>query len=220
MKSIITLMIGMVLSISVNAQWTTGTDIYNTSNGKVGIGTNGATLQSKLEVNGDVRCNQKFVITNVGAFDRLSTDIFISANNNLLLTSGGSATAKVTILSNGSVGIGATNIDHKLTVAGHVGAREVKVTVDMGSDFVFNDDYKLKSLNEVEKFIKENHHLPNVASAKEMETNGIELGKMDMKLLEKIEELTLYMIDLKKEVEKVNKENQILKEEISTLKQK
>ncbi len=49
----------------------------------------------------------------------------------------------------------------------------------MGSDFVFNSDYKLKPLSEVEKFIKDNHHLPNVASAKEMETNGIELGKMD-----------------------------------------
>ncbi len=85
----------------------------------------------------------------------------------------------------------------------------IKTTADW-SDFVFDKNYKLKPLTEVEKFIKANKHLPNVPSAKEMVTNGNDLGKTDALLLQKIEELTLYMIELKKE-------NEIMKKQIATL---
>ncbi|KAB5483628.1 hypothetical protein [Flagellimonas hadalis] len=90
-----------------------------------------------------------------------------------------------------------------IVVAGKVESREVKVTVDAGADYVFKDGYDLKSLEEVQKYIQEHGHLPNIPSAKEIEAEGIQLGEMNMKLLEKIEELTLYVIELKKENQEI-----------------
>ncbi len=119
----------------------------------------------------------------------------------------------------GNIGIGTTETGtHKLAVEGTIGAREIKVEADTWSDFVFNDNYKLKALEEVESFIEENNHLPDVPSEKEVLENGIALGEMNAKLLQKIEELTLYMIEMNKEVKALKNENEILKEEINTLK--
>ncbi len=102
----------------------------------------------------------------------------------------------------GKVGIGTTTPDSKLTVAGNIHAREVKVTISAGADFVFHDDYNLPKLEEVEQFIKENKHLPEIASEKEMKDNGLLLAEMNIKLLQKIEELTLYTIEQQKLIEK------------------
>ncbi len=88
---------------------------------------------------------------------------------------------------------------YKLTVNGKVRAHAVKVYTDW-ADFVFSNDYILKSLEEVEEFIKNNGHLENIPSAEEVEENGIELGEMNKLLLQKIEELTLYTIDLQKQI--------------------
>ncbi len=76
---------------------------------------------------------------------------------------------------------------------------------------MFINTYNLKTLNDLEVFIKENNHLPNIPSASEVEANGIKVGKMNALLLEKIEELTLYMIQLNKKLEKLEKENTELK---------
>jgi hypothetical protein len=70
-----------------------------------------------------------------------------------------------------------------------------------GPDYVFESSYKLPPLEEVSSFINKNKHLPEVSSASTMEENGINLGEMNMLLLKKVEELTLYMIELKKENE-------------------
>jgi hypothetical protein len=79
------------------------------------------------------------------------------------------------------------------------------------ADYVFDKDYKLLSLGEVESYVKKNKHLPGVPSADEVVKDGIDMATMDAKLLEKIEELTLYMIEMKKENEKMKKEIEILK---------
>ncbi|MEM8848141.1 MAG: hypothetical protein AAGD17_13655 [Bacteroidota bacterium] len=111
---------------------------------------------------------------------------------------------KVRITKNGSVGIGTSIPDAKLTVKGNIHAEEVKVDLSVpGPDYVFKEDYDLKSLEEVQNYIRENGHLPNVPSAKDMEENGIQLGEMNMKLLEKIEELTLYILQLENMVQKI-----------------
>lgn len=106
---------------------------------------------------------------------------------------------------NGNVGIGTANPTSKLTVAGNINSREVKVTVDAGADFVFDREYDLPSLKFLNNYIKENKHLPNIASAKEMQTNGINLSEMNIKLLQKIEEMTLYIIELNKRIENLEK---------------
>lgn len=89
---------------------------------------------------------------------------------------------------------------YKLTVNGKMRAHSVKVYTDW-ADFVFDKNYNLPSLEEVEEHIKKNGHLKDIPSAEEVEENGIELGEMNKLLLQKIEELTLYTIELKKEVE-------------------
>ena len=110
----------------------------------------------------------------------------------------------LTVLKNGNVGIGTSNPTHKLTVKGNIHAREILVTATAGADFVFEEDYELKSLGELERFIIENKHLPDIAPAEEMIENGISINELQIKLLQKVEELTLYVIELKKENEKVN----------------
>jgi hypothetical protein len=107
----------------------------------------------------------------------------------------------------GNVGIGTSNPDAKLTVAGNIHSREVKVTINAGADFVFEDNYSLPSLSFIEKYIKENKHLPEISSEKEMKENGLLLAEMNIKLLQKIEELTLYTIQQQKEIEKLKSTN-------------
>ena len=100
----------------------------------------------------------------------------------------------------GNVGIGTTNPNGwKLAVNGNIRAKEIKVETDW-SDFVFENDYTLPTLQEVENHIKEKGHLKDIPSAKEVEKNGIFLGEMDSKLLQKIEELTLYTIQQEKKI--------------------
>ena len=132
----------------------------------------------------------------------------------------------MTLLSNGAVGIGtSTTGSHKLAVEGSIGAREIKVEANGWSDLVFEDDYELPTLEEVEQYIDENGHLPEIPSETEVTENGINLGEMDAKLLQKIEELTLYMIDMNKQLksqnermEQLEQENSKLKQEVSALK--
>ncbi|MNQ90364.1 hypothetical protein D3C85_1057030 [compost metagenome] len=117
-----------------------------------------------------------------------------------------------------NVGIGTTTPDERLTVKGKIHTQEVRVDMSgpLVPDYVFAEDYKLKSLQEIEDYIKENKHLPEIPSAKEIEKNGLMLAEMNMNLLKKIEEMTLYMIEMKKEIEKQNEEIQILKTKLSS----
>lgn len=113
----------------------------------------------------------------------------------------------------GNVGIGTASPDnYKLAVNGAIRSKEIVVETGW-SDFVFEDDYPLPSLSEVEQHIKAHKHLPGIPSAKEVEAHGVSLGQMQSKLLQKIEELTLYVIDLKKE-------NEGLKERLVQLEKK
>jgi len=112
----------------------------------------------------------------------------------------------------GRVGIGTTGIAAgvKLQVGGKVKCQEVEVAVTPWPDHVFKTGYSLLPLNEVEAYISANKHLPGVPSEEEVASNGVNVGKMNATLLQKIEELTLYMIDLKKD-------NDALKARVSNL---
>jgi hypothetical protein len=115
-----------------------------------------------------------------------------------------------------NVGIATTAPDEKLTVKGKIHTQEVRVDMagPLVPDYVFAEDYKLKSLQEVEDFIKENKHLPEIPSAQEIEKNGLMLAEMNMSLLKKIEEITLYMIEMKKENEIQNQKIQSLESKL------
>lgn len=111
---------------------------------------------------------------------------------------------------NGYVGIGTASPQSKLAVNGTITAQEVEVTSSGWPDFVFAAGYRLRPLDEVEAYVKEHNHLPDMPSAAEVEENGVALGDMQARLLQKVEELTLYVIDLKKE-------NETLKERVAQL---
>lgn len=78
-------------------------------------------------------------------------------------------------------------------------AKDINVEMNNAADYVFDENYNLKSLSEVESYVKENKNLPGVPSATEMAQNGMSVSKMSNLLLEKVEELTLHMIQLEKE---------------------
>lgn len=115
----------------------------------------------------------------------------------------------------GNVGIGTTTPTHKLEVNGTVRAKEVKLEVSSWPDYVFLKGYELLSLTEVEEFIERNGRLPGLGSAEEYETLGVNMMDLNLRLVEKIEELTLYVIDQDKKLGELEK----LKEEVELLKQ-
>ena len=126
---------------------------------------------------------------------------------------------------NGNIGIGTdiTNIqdDYKLFVNGKILCERVRVINDVpGADYVFDNNYNLKSLKDIEDFIAKNKHLPEIPSADEMKKDGIDLTDMNILLLKKVEELTLYIIDLKKENDKIKAENEKQNERIFNLENK
>ena len=139
-----------------------------------------------------------------------------------LLKEDGNANVLLTTIGNsyflGNLGIG-TDLssnpnNYTLAVNGTIGAKEVKVEITSStwSDYVFSDNYKLKSLKEVENFINEKNHLPDIPTAKEVEDNGVNLGEMDAKLLQKIEELTLYIIEQNNKIEDLQSQINELKD--------
>ena len=111
---------------------------------------------------------------------------------------------------NGNVGIGTYNPQAKLAVNGEILAKSVKVNTNSiyWPDYVFSPEYKLMELNDLKNYVEKNKHLPGIQSAKEVGEQGeVDLGEINTKLLEKIEELTLYIIDLQKQIDEL-KENE------------
>jgi hypothetical protein len=163
---------------------------------------------------GNITATGLKVTTSAGSGKVLTSDA--SGNATWQTPTGGSGSSQwTTVGSNiqytaGKVLIGTVNApgNYKLYVEQGILSERVRVALKSTSywaDYVFEPKYKLMPLTEVESFIKENKHLPNVPSAKEVVKEGIDMATMDAKLLEKIEELTLYMIELKKENEGLKK---------------
>ncbi|TKC02814.1 hypothetical protein [Pedobacter frigoris] len=138
---------------------------------------------------------------NYGGFKFFGTSDATSAES--VNTSGGGSNLNLfaTITAAGSFGIGTASPSEKLEVNGKIRAREIKVETANWPDYVFLPSYKLPTLQETEKHIKEKGHLPGIPSASEVKANGVELGSMNAKLLQKIEELTLHLIEKNKQLQ-------------------
>lgn len=104
----------------------------------------------------------------------------------------------------GGFGIGTSTPQYKLDVRGTIRAHEIIVNTS-GADFVFADNYKLRPLQEVKSYVQENRHLPEIPSAKEMQEDGMNVNDMVVKLLQKVEELTLYNIQLEERISELEK---------------
>ncbi len=201
-------------------------DLAISDKGNIGIGT--ATPEHKLDVSGNAEGiklgstqNNILFRNNVGGSNEIRSyglpleietrntqDIFFNSNNGV--------SKLMVIKGNGEgVGIGTTSPDAKLTVNGNIHAKEVKIDLSIPApDYVFKSDYNLRNIEEVERFIDENSHLPEIPSAKEFAENGVMVASMSMSLLKKVEELTLYTIQQQKQlkaqdakIEALTKEN-------------
>lgn len=206
-----------------------------TNAGEVGIGTTNPGVS--LEVSGSASA---FASTSGTYQPGASARIGNSQTNGVLdigVNSGGGAWLQYTnrldlsqgypLLLNpngGNVGIGATSPSYKLEVAGSVRATSFVANSNTYADFVFKPDYKLRALSEVEAAIKANGHLPDIPSEAEAKARGIDLAQMQVKLLQKVEELTLYLVEHEKDLQvqrqtlqQVQMENAALRSRLSEL---
>jgi len=183
--------------------------------GNLGIGTDAP--QNKLDVRESSDSNTYLTIQNntIGTiFGSGGTSIglagTITHHDFALYTN---LTERMRVTNTGNVGIGTADTKgYKLAVAGNMIAESVKVKLQTAwPDFVFAKSYAFPSLKETETHIKEKGHLPGIPSAAEVKANGIDLGEMNAKLLQKIEELTLHLIEQNKEIKVLKKEVKLLK---------
>ena len=230
MKKLVFLASILLLSwgqIAKAQQWSpiTRNNIWNLNLGNVGIGTTNPI--SKLDILGEIRStltwksNIRMVGGNIAAMfrnDGKDTHLLFTNQNDINGTWNnlrplridnitgdvflGNSNVSI-IHKTGNVGIGYTEPTAKLDVNGLIRAREIRVCLDQGCDYVFGETYNLMSLGELKKFIETNKHLPEIAPAEEMENNGINLSEMNALLLKKIEELTVYIMQQQEQIDEL-----------------
>jgi hypothetical protein len=148
-----------------------------------------------------------------------------SEGKNILFTTDSGSTNQMYLKNGGWVGIGTvtpgqcggSTFTCLLTVNGAMAAKEIIVTTGITADYVFKPDYHLKPLTEVASFIQEHHHLPEIPSEAEVKVNGISVGDMQVKLLAKVEELTLHMIQAEERNNRLDQQNRELRERLARL---
>jgi hypothetical protein len=210
-----------------------GVDVISMlNNGNVGIGTTAPS--HKLSVNGDalvgqesngsgiiIRNNQAGVFKNdflvagktdhtyLGNYQSLPIGIYTGNVERMRISADGNVTIGTTL----------TPAGYKLAIGGDIIAERVVVKLQANwPDYVFTPSYERATLPEIEKYINQNHHLPNIPSAQEVSDKGIDVGAMNTKMMEKIEELTLYLIEQNKKLEALEKKNTELENAIKSIK--
>ena len=209
-------------NVYINRYTSNGDVIMTAGSGQVGIGIDDP--QEKLHIDGAIRGNgtngavtlrgdsgyvtigansqaMEFVtdksqfVFNKPIYNQ--SGVYNVQNSNMLFNING--TNRMLIQNNGNIGIGTASPAYKLDVNGTIRANEIIVNTT-GADFVFAEDYQLRPLSEVKAFIQENKHLPEIKSAQEMQENGIGVNELQTQLLQKIEELTLYILQQEEKI--------------------
>ena len=184
------------------------TKAYNNNRtGSVIIGNISTTTDYKLHIHSDSNLNSSIMLSTTSENNRAIIN-FKNENNNISVGSDNIMNFAATSYSftTGKVGIGCVNDmnDFALAVQGGIVSSKVSVIdIDSWPDFVFGDGYNLMNLYELEQYINTNQHLPNVPAAGEVSANGIDLGEMNALLLQKVEELTLHIIELQKQIDEL-----------------
>jgi len=151
-------------------------------------------------------------------FGFVQTPQFITITTQSTAPTGTDITGSITITpvmitdASGNIGIGTPNShSDKLAVNGTIHAKQINVDLANWADYVFDKDYKLTPISDVKTYINQNHHLPDLPTAAEVEKDGLNLGEINKLLTKKVEELTLYLIDKDKEInvqKEINKQQQ------------
>ena len=215
-------------NVYINRYTSNGDVIMTAGSGQVGIGIDDP--QEKLHVNGAIRGNgtngavtlrgdsgyvtigansqaMEFVtdksqfVFNKPIYNQ--SGVYNVQNSNMQFNING--TNRMLIQNNGNIGIGTASPAYKLDVNGTIRANEIIVNTT-GADFVFADDYQLRPLSELKVFITENKHLPEIKSAQEMQENGVGVNELQTQLLQKIEELTLYILQQEERIKALEAE--------------
>jgi len=213
------------------------TDVYINTDGNVGIGTTNPT--AKLNIVGNLGISRSVMIdsreikfrgdgkAHFSIFANRIDNVFTIENTSSNFIPGISGSVLMAFNRNGNVGIGTTNPTAKLHIIGKAKITDclwVKNEVmiqqnDPWPDYVFNNDYDLLPISELNTYIKANNHLPGIPSAEEIAETGIKLAKMSTVLLKKVEELTLYTIEQETKLEKQQDEIDKLKAQNSKIKE-
>ena len=213
---------------AIRGTGTAGQLMIRTDSGYVYVGPT-STKTMDFNTNLSRYVFDKPIFNNSGAFSANNSNLTLQTN----------FTPRLTILrNNGYVGIGTTNPSYRLDVSGAIRASQIIATTKVGigttapnymldvngtiraneiivnsgsADFVFADDYNLRSLSEVQQFIQEHKHLPEIQSAEQMEKNGVSVNELQIQLLQKIEELTLYLIQQEQTIQNLQQQVEQLK---------
>ena len=185
--------------------------LFIKNNGNIGIGTSSPKRLLQIKQSGPVGL----------AFERDGHDMYeikVAGAQGIYISNLTDGRDELVFDGQGNIGIGTASPGYKLDVAGTIRACEVKV--DLGSnecppDYVFEEDYDLMEIDKLENYVKTNKHLPEIKSGDEMISDGIDLKDMNMLLLKKMEEMTLYMIEMNKDIKVLKQENQLLKDKMN-----